>query len=188
MSKVALFVTAWVVAAAVALGVAWQGVGIVGQQVTQSRPAPLTAREIQQRVNAPTGAAPADTTTTTTAPPGGPSTTVTTAAASTRSTTQPTVRPQASTTTTIPRTTTTTRPPAPAVTRTYSVTGGSASLRFTESGVTVLWANPNAGYDVHVENENGNGVRVEFDNSSHRSRIDGWWDGGPQDRVREDSR
>ena len=26
--------------------------------------------------------------------------------------------------------------------------GGSASLRFTPSGVTVLWANPNAGFDV----------------------------------------
>jgi hypothetical protein len=31
-------------------------------------------------------------------------------------------------------------------------------------------------------------VRVEFENDSHRSRIEGWWDGGPQDRVREQPR
>jgi hypothetical protein len=61
-------------------------------------------------------------------------------------------------------------------------------LRFSSSGVTVLWANPNAGFDVKVEGENANGVKVLFESSSHRSRIDGWWDGGPQDRVREENR
>jgi len=185
-AKVALLAVAWVVVAAVALGVAWRGVRIVDEHVTESRPAPLTSREIQERASAPATATPADATTTTTSA-SGPAPTVTTAATSPTVSTQQPAPPRA-TTTTAPRTTTTTRPPAPAETRTYSVTGGSASLRFSPSGVTVLWANPNPGYDVHVESENENGVKVTFESSSHRSRIDGWWDGGPQDRVREENR
>ena len=94
-----------------------------------------------------------------------------------------TTAPPPTTTTT---TTTTTPPQAPAETRSYSLVGGSAALRFTPEGVTVLWATPNSGYTWHVEPED-NGVKVEFENESHESRVEGWWDGGPRDRVEEDS-
>jgi hypothetical protein len=60
------------------------------------------------------------------------------------------------------------------------------SLRFSPSGVTVVWANPNPGFDVSQEPEQGNGVKVEFRSDTHRSRVDGWWDGGPQERIREE--
>jgi hypothetical protein len=60
-------------------------------------------------------------------------------------------------------------------------------LKFTPSGVTVQWATPHDGYEVKVEPENGNGVKVEFESDAHRSRVDAWWADGPQDRVREES-
>ena len=71
--------------------------------------------------------------------------------------------------------------------RTYNLVGGTAALRFSPSGVTVEYATPKAGFTVEVEPENVNGVKVEFESADHKSRVDGWWDNGPRDRVREDS-
>jgi hypothetical protein len=213
VSKVLAFIVAWVVAAGVSLAVAWQGVAIVGDQVTARRPAPLSATEIKSQVQDENqGQAGA--------------TTTTVAGAADSSGQQgpavespaPTAKPQASSPprftpapTTIPNqgddggrtsgddgrreqqpppSTTTTAPaaaPQP-TTRTYNLVGGSVSLKFSSSGVTVNWANPNAGYGVSVEPEDGNGVKVEFESDSHRSRVDGWWANGPQDRVREEAR
>jgi hypothetical protein len=141
----------WAVAAALAAGVAWAGVGVVGDQVTDDRPAPLSADEVAQRVSAGQSA-----TSTTTAPPGG-------------------------------STTTTAAPPAgvPVTTRTYRMDGGVVTLRFSPAGVDVVGATPNQGFTVDYEPEHGNGVRVEFESDGHESRVDAWWDGGPQDRRRE---
>ena len=76
-------------------------------------------------------------------------------------------------------------PEQPAVVRPYSVTGGNAALSFTPSGVTVALAVPDTGYQVRSEPTDGNGWRIEFDGPAGRSRIEGWWDGGPQDRVED---
>ena len=38
---------------------------------------------------------------------------------------------------------------------------------------------------VVVEPEHGNGVKVEFESEAHESRVYGWWDGGPVERVSE---
>lgn len=129
---------------------AWQGVSVVADQVTDDRPAPLAASEIEAQL-----AAADPPTSTTVAPP--PS-----------STTAPPISGDA------------------AETRTYNVQGGTAALRFTTAGVTVVFANPAAGFSVAVEPEHGNGVKVEFESDSHESRVDGWWADGPVDRVRED--
>ena len=64
--------------------------------------------------------------------------------------------------------------------------GGTATLRFSAAGVTVLTATPKPGFSVDTSSTHGNGVRVEFESDDHRSRVDAWWDGGPQDEVRED--
>lgn len=195
MSKILAFVAAWFVAAAVALAVAWQGVAIVTDQVTEQRPAPLSAGEI--KAAGKSEAASPSSMPASSVPTPSPSSVPTQAAAPST-----TVRPSSPTTTvraedrtptssvaTVPSTTTTTASaPASSVTRTYTLVGGSASLKFSPSGVTVNWANPNPGFDVKVEPENGNGVKVEFESSSHRSRVDGWWADGPQDRVREEDR
>lgn len=149
--RIVTLAAAWLIAAAVAVAIAWNGVGIVTRQVTDDRPASLDPDEVRELA----GAAAAPTTTLATAP---------------------------------------TTEPAPAAgsatTRTYNTVGGSAALRFTPEGVTVLWATPHAGFDVEVEVErdDGDGVRVEFESDSHRSRVEGRWAGGPKDRVREQAR
>jgi hypothetical protein len=48
-----------------------------------------------------------------------------------------------------------------------------------------VWANPNPGYRAEIDDRSDGGVRVRFDGSSHRSELEAWWDGGPQDRVEE---
>jgi hypothetical protein len=139
----------WVAAAAVAAGVAWAGIGVVGDQVTDDRPAPLSADEVAQAVASQSASS------TTTAPDGAP--------------------------------TTTTAPPvdASATTRTYRMEGGVVTLRFTPAGVDVVGATPNEGFTVDTEPEHGNGVKVEFESDGHESRVDAWWDGGPQVERRE---
>jgi hypothetical protein len=140
----------WLVAAALAAGVAWAGIGVVGDQVTDDRPAPLSADEVAQAVAADQAAS-----STTTTAPGGP------------------------TTTTAPRA------DASATIRTYRMEGGVVTLRFSPAGVDVVGATPNEGFTVDTEPEHGNGVKVEFESDGHESRVDAWWDGGPQVERRE---
>jgi hypothetical protein len=146
---------------------------MVRGQVTGSRPAPLSAAQVEDEL-----ASAGDGTTTTTG--------------STSSTTSTSAPPATATPTTTasgpgPTTTTTTRPAAPsASSKTYDMVGGTATLRFSAAGVTVLAATPKPGFSVDVSSAHGNGVRVEFESDDHRSRVDAWWDGGPQDEVRED--
>jgi hypothetical protein len=122
---------------------------VVGDQVTDDRPAPLSSEQVAEELQS--GQTPA----TTTAPDGGTSTSA---------------------------------PPADpsATTSTYRMQGGVATLRFSAAGVEVVGASPAEGFTVDTEPEHGNGVRVEFESDAHRSRVDAWWDGGPQVERRED--
>jgi len=176
---------AWVVAAVVAVGVASWGVGLVSRSVTDDRPAPLEAAQIQERLEQAASSTTTAAGAPTTAEPGS---TTTTTEASSPATTATDGMPASSTTTTAPPPTTA-APAAPTTdageTRTYSLVGGTAALRFSASGVTVVFANPAPGFDVEIEPENVNGVKVEFESEAHQSRVDGWWDSGPQDRVEE---
>jgi hypothetical protein len=186
MRRTVVLAAVWLVVAGGAVAVAWQGVAVVGNQVTDDRPAPLAASEIESRLAESTttaGAADAPTSTTSSAPPAdsgsggaepGP-------VASGVVTTQPATSPTAPPPTTAPP------PAAVAETRTYNLQGGTASLRFAPSGVTVVFANPAPGFAVSVEPEHGNGVKVEFESEAHESRVDGWWENGPVDRVQEES-
>jgi len=183
MRRALLYGIGWLAAAVVAVLIAWQGVGRVGRSVTDSHPRALTADEARQAVGG--GEA-----TSTTRPPTSVPTTPTTSA-----------RPPAPGPTTSPRPpasgpTPTTGRPAPAATatptttagivRTYNLVGGSATLRFDPSGkVTVVWADPKPGYRAEVDDRSDGGVRVRFDSDSHRSELEAWWSGGPQDRVEE---
>ena len=154
------FGLAWLVAAVVATTVAWQGVGLVGDQVTDDRPATLTASDVDAALAA--GAEGTTTDPTASSVPGAPSTTgpATTAAPADSG--------------------------SPPETRSYALTGGSAALRFSPEGVSVVFATPNPGYSVRSDSTDGGGWRVEFDGDAGRSRVEGWWDGGPQDRVDDD--
>ncbi|HZM32835.1 MAG TPA: hypothetical protein VFB77_20200 [Acidimicrobiales bacterium] len=160
MRRILTLGVAWAVAAVVAAVVAWQGVGLVGDQVTDQRPATLSAADVEAELAGtatPTGAR--GTATTTSGP-----------------------------TTTSPAPPPTTAPAAPVVTtvlRSYPVTGGTAVLSFGPDGVVGLTATPWTGYTVRSNPHDGGGWRVEFEGPAGRSRIDGWWDGGPQERVED---
>ena len=92
-----------------------------------------------------------------------------------------------------PRPAATTPPPTPsptaptATTQTFTLTGGTAAISFSASGVELLWATPNPGFDVNIEPESP-GIKVEFRADHHRSRVDAWWSGGPQHSIREEPR
>lgn len=76
---------------------------------------------------------------------------------------------------------------APAETRTVTVVGGSAALRFDDGRVDVVWATPNAGFAADIESDPGQGeARVDFRSPDHRSRIKGEWEAGrPRVEVEE---
>lgn len=190
MRRVALYGIGWVAAAAVAVLLAWQGVGLVGRNVTDSHPRALTADEAREALgdgSIPDGGSPSKGPATTSPSAGGGS-----PAASSSTTTGAQPPPTATTATTRPSTSTPapapTSPPATgsSVVRTYNLVGGSTALRFDPSGkVTVVWANPNPGYRADIDDRDGGGVRVRFDGDSGRSQVEAWWDGGPRDRVEE---
>lgn len=181
--KTIIYVVAWFAAGVGAVALATAGVSMVGNQVTDSRPSPLSADEVRSqlaadsaaeatRTESPTTSLPAGAVTTTTPTTDGP--TATTASSRPTGSGPPTTA-----------TPTTTTQPAP-VTRTYMLIGGTATLRFTASGVTVVDATPNGGYSVVVEPTHDTGIRVEFRSDEHRSRVEGWWDGGPRDETSEE--
>lgn len=178
-------VLAWMAAAAVAVAVASWGVALVGRSVTEDRPAALASAEVEERLSEVAATASTTSSTSSTPPPAGETTTPAGPAG------PATTAPRPSPTTTVapppaPAPTTVAPAPAPvAETRTYTLVGGTASLRFEPSGVTVVFANPAQGFDVEFEPEHGNGVRVEFESGTHESRLDGWWDGGPRERKEE---
>jgi len=188
----------WLGAAALAVLLAWQGVARVGTGITDRAPRPLSAEDAREALGAmpgvPATGAPGRTPGTEASPaPGGDKSGVAPTTTTTRprpAVTPPSTRPPVSTPPS-------TRPAAPApsspptstagsVVRTYNLVGGSATLRFDPSGtVTVVWADPNPGYRVEVDNRSDGGVRIRFDGSSHRSELEAWWDNGPQDRIDE---
>lgn len=170
----ALLVIAWLVGGLAAVALASAAVSRVGNEVTGDRPSPLSAEEVAAELAAES--------TTTTGSDGGPAST------------SPTADTTSSlpTATTAPPPTTTVAPPSPTTAaegelRTYALIGGTATLRFSPAGVTVVTANPNPGYKVEVEPAYGNGVEVSFETDHHKSKVEGWWDGGPRDQVEEEA-
>lgn len=80
---------------------------------------------------------------------------------------------------------------APAETRTYRLVGGTVTIRFSADRVTVTSATPNAGFELHeIEQPGATVIDLEFraHDDSHRSKLDAWWDNGPRERVREETR
>jgi hypothetical protein len=168
MRRSVTFSLAWLCAAGAATFAAGQGVAVVTHAVTSDRPSALTASQVETKVGAD---AAASTSTTVAAGTGGSTTTT---------------APPASTTTT-----TTTTAPVASVPVTYTVVGGTVTFRVSPTEVTMESASPNSGFSVtsEPENENGfDGLRVQFESESHRSRVTAWWDNGPQHRDREDNR
>lgn len=170
MRRILTYVAVWLVAGATAVTLASLAVSTVGNQVTGSRPSPFSADEVRAELAV-------EDETTTTGSAGATTTTLPPSVTSPTTGGSPTTAPQVPSTTAVPA--------QPAEIRTYNLIGGTATLRFEPSGVTVQEATPKPGYSVEVEPDDSNGWQVTFDGESHRSRVEGWWDGGPQDQVEE---
>lgn len=189
MRRTFAIVAVWLAAGAGAVALSSAAVSMVGNRVTAGRPATLSADQVRDQLLGDNGS--------TTLPTGGAeqppssddtaSTTLPAPDGATGSTTKPTTTPTtqggpASDDSAPP----TTQAPQPATVRTYTLIGGTATLRFSQGGVTVQDATPQPGYSVEIEAEQGNGVKVEFRSDAHRSQVAGWWDNGPRDEVREE--
>ena len=173
----------WVAVTAAAVLVAWRGVDVVADQLTESRPSSLSSAAVASALtdDGTGGKTSASTSTTvrrsttslrpgTTAPPtSGP---------------PPTATPR--TTAPPPTAATTTAPPPAAETRTYSLVGGTVGIRYENGGARLLYANPNSGFTVKIGDAGPPRVEAEFESDTHRSRIDARWDDGPHVDIDED--
>ncbi|MDH3606255.1 MAG: hypothetical protein OER12_04600 [Acidimicrobiia bacterium] len=165
---------AWVLATALAMGVASQAVGLVADR----------AAEIPVQVPiAVAGPASFDSSTSTLVQPtttGQPSTTLTTTTAPTTPTTPgsgattTTLSPVTTlvTTTTSP-TTTTTVPPLPLDSGSFVATGGRVTVACTGANtITLLGTSPVGGWSVEVESSGPEKVRVDFESGEEESEIE----------------
>ncbi len=170
----------WAVATVVAVAIVWQSLGFVSTRTeddgtalgggsTTSLVTPITQGSSVPGV--------------TSGDPAGTTTTPVTAAGVTGSTA---ADPGATPSTTPPTVTTTVVGgiPADAVDQTFELVGGTAVVRYSSTGVTVLYAVPADGFRSKIEPEEG-GTMVEFRSGDHRSRVVVWWSNGPQHSVEE---
>ena len=166
------FVALWLLAGAAAATVAWLGVSSVSDELagSSSHPDPMSAEEIRAQV----AAAPSTTSSTPTSTVAVPVTTTTTSGAT------PTTQQPGVTSTTIARS-------VAATTRSYDLIGGTVTLRYSPAGVSVVVATPAPGFSVELGDSHDTGKKVEFEGEGHKSQVEGWWDGGPQDEVREEA-
>ncbi len=188
MPRPAAVVLGWVAATAAAVAVAYAGVSSVAGGVVEPLPATVgqpspsvlaeaLASESASADATPGTPSPADTTTPDDAG-GTPDTApATTPPPSTAPSTAPSATPSAT-----PRPTS-----APASElRSYSLVGGSATLRYEPGRVTVVSAEPAQGFSYAIEGNGTAEVRVDFRSEEHRSRLKGTWeDGGPREEIEE---
>jgi hypothetical protein len=180
-----MFVLGWAAASVLSAAVAWAAVGIVRDAVTD-RPSELSSGAV-----AAAGTVSGETTTPSDAPSSGetgpttgaPSTdppsivTTTTDAPSTTSATEP------------PETKTTTPPPPPPTTqpedewttKSYSMRGGTVSIRYRQGEVRLQGAVPAPGYEADIDHEGPDEVRVTFDGDEHETEFRARWRDGQLD-------
>ncbi len=166
----------WAAATVVAVAIVWQSLGFVSTR-TEDDGAARGGGSAAPGLTLADGD-PARTSTPATAVGGGGST-GTDPGAATTSTTAPSTGLTASTTPGV-------GVPADAVDQTFELVGGTAVVRYSSTGVSVLYAVPADGFRSSFEPE-GSGMKVEFRSESHRSRVDVWWDNGPQHSVEEEA-
>ena len=168
----------WAVATVVAVAIVWQSLGFVSTRTEDDDAALGDGSTTSVVTPAPEASAtgtgggdPAATSTPTVTLPGGTATSGTDPVATTST--------AAATSTTLA-----VGIPPDAVDQTFELVGGTAVVRYSSTGVTVLYAVPANGYQAKVEPEEG-GMKVEFRSKGHRSRVVVWWDDGPRHSVSE---
>jgi hypothetical protein len=170
------YLAAWSASTAVAVALSWLGIRFVLDAGAPDRPHLVAAPTQQSAVAATTITA--------------PTTTITT-----------TLPPTVDVTTSIPAATTKPDPTPPAqpsgngnwstqngervYTRSVSLQGGVATVRFAESGVDPISATPRPGFAAGFQRPAANILVVDFISPGHRSRLEASWLNGPQWRIIE---
>lgn len=190
-----LVIAGWVTATVAVTGVAVAGVQIVSNRVVEPLP-PIAAAEPTTSDVQSVGETPSPS-----SPPSesSPSPAVTspspTSSPTPTSTSAPTSSPT-STSTPTPTTSPTTdddddddEESTASELRSYSVVGGSVTLRFSPGKVEVVSVQPNPGFTVDIEGDGTAEASVRLESETHESRVKGWWEAGhgPRDEVREDA-
>ena len=183
MPRPATVVLGWVAATAAAVGVAYLGVSSVAGGVVEPLPATvgqpspsviadgLASRTASEQATTDAGT-PTDGSTTSPTPGASPSA-------------APDVAPTASPSRAPAPTASPSRAPASQL-RTYSMVGGSATLRYEPGRVTVVSAEPAQGFSYSIEGNGTAEVRVDFAGEEHRSRLRATWeDDGPHGEIEE---
>ena len=192
MRRLFAFGVAWLAAAVVATVVAWQGVGLIGDQVTGKQSATLSASEIDAALSRSGTTARTPRSSTSTAPRRPTTAAAPRTTAGAAGGTAPSAGTQPAGGTPAPSSPTTpgpaaTAPRASPILQTYRMVGGTTTISFTPTAVRMVSATPSPGYQLLRSGPGDNGGwRVEFEGDAGRSRVDAWWAGGPQHRVRED--
>ncbi len=174
-------VTAWLLATALAVGVASQAVGLVADRAVEL-PAQINIAVAGQSSFGPITAPPSDpstpttirstTTTSSTAPAPTTSTTPTTSSGVTTSTGATATTTTTATTSPPPSTTTTTSAPL-LDSQTFFPTGGQVSVACTgPDTIKYLAAVPASGWTLHREDSGPVKVRVEFESGEQESEIE----------------
>ena len=138
----------WVVGAVAATSIAWSAVGLVGDQVTDGREAPLSADAVQAALGAVTP----------------------TPAASPTPTPNPTpsARPSRSSRPS----------PVQTGSRTYTLTGGTVAVSCTGATIRLVYATPRGGFESTVEDAGPAEVEVRFRSEAHESKLEASCAGG----------
>jgi hypothetical protein len=168
-------VALWALGTMFAAFVAWRGVAVVGDAVTGDRPDALSGDDVA------TALAAASASTASTASTGESTSAPSTGAPSGTSAT--TARPRTPTTN-LPATAPPTTAPSGSI-RNYNLVGGTATIRFTPTSVTVVLTRPRDGFSVRVEQQSPTSVEVRFESDDHESRLEAFWSGGPRDDIEE---
>ncbi|ONI80222.1 hypothetical protein ALI22I_43345 [Saccharothrix sp. ALI-22-I] len=175
MTRGLQYLAAWSASTAVAVALSWLGIRFVLDAGAPQRPLVVAG---------PTQSSVIPTTTTTTAV----TTTTTTTTAEVVATTVPTTTTVVPTTTTQPlpseEGTWTEQDGEPVYLRSFSLQGGVAAIRFSESDMQPISATPRQGFAATVE-QPADAVVVEFTSPGHRSRLEATWVRGPQFRIIE---
>ena len=189
----------WAAVTIVAMFVAWRGVTVVADEVTESRPSSLSDDEVAKGAGDATTSTSAGRTSSTattggsSAPPGSqPPSPGATAAPSPPGPTGSPGSPANPAPTTAPPTNppaTAAPPPPPSETRTYDLVGGTVVVRFNGDGtVGLVSSQPKPGFERELHDTGPGTVDVGFESETHKSRLVARWeDGTPSGEVQEDA-
>ena len=165
-----LLVLAWVCGTAVAVGSATAAINLVGDRVTNRPLGTVSDAAIAVELAA-------STTTAASAPAPGAS-----------DTSPPTSRSGAeSIPPALPAVPETTQPPAASSAKTFELRGGRVNATCTSSVIQLVWATPNAGYQVEIQKSGPDEIEVRFRTDEHESRVRARCSAGlPTGELRED--